>query len=151
AVQMLAHVWEDFKPDRDQTTINQQTRFVDMHHPDGKPDILQQIEHGTLALIAQFRAVGHAIPGIVESHLHQYTHLGDASTESDNLSYDPMPDSLARDGFTSGTLDDGSPCKTKTTPPNYRSIAALGAAIRVLKGFNDSLAQECFDTAVKVW
>ncbi|MFO7445990.1 MAG: glycoside hydrolase family 9 protein [Ignavibacteriaceae bacterium] len=151
AVQMLVHVWEDFKPDRDQTTINQQTRFVDMHHPDGKPDILQQIEHGTLALIAQFRAVGHAIPGIVEAHLHQYTHLGDASTKTDNLIYNPKLDSLESDGFTSGTFDDRWAFTTKTTPLNYGSIAALAAASRVLKGFNDSLAQECFDTAVKVW
>ena len=147
----LVHTWESFGVSRDETTIDQQKRFVEMHHPDGKPDILQQIEHGTLQLLAQHKAVGHAIPGIVEAHLSQYTHLGDAVTKTDNLIYNPKLDSLQSDAFTSGRFDDRWAFTTKTTPLNYGSAAALAAASRALRGYNDSLARECMTIAKHVW
>jgi hypothetical protein len=151
AVLSMVQTWEEFRPERDETTIDQKTRYVDIHHPDGKPDLLQQIEHGTLQLIAQHRAVGHAIPGIVEAHLSQYTHLGDASTKTDNLIYNSKLDSLESDGFTSGTFDDRWAFTSKSTPLNFGSIAALAAASRALRGYNDGLADECLATAKKVW
>lgn len=147
----LVHTWEDFHLTRDQTTINEKTRYVDIHHPDGKPDLLQQIEHGTLALIAQYRSVGHAINGIIEAHLRQYRHLGDASTITDNLIYNPKLDSLQSDGFTSGTFDDRWAFTNKSTPLDYGAIAALAASSRALRGFDDSLADQCLLTAKKVW
>jgi endoglucanase len=67
----LVHAWEQFSPRRDETTINESKRYVNIHVPDGKPDMLQQIEHGTLALIAQYRVFGHAIPGIIAPDLTQ--------------------------------------------------------------------------------
>ncbi len=93
-VQNLVNTWEAFGLDRDQTSIDQTLQYVDIHKPDGKADLLQQIEHGTLALIAQHRAVGHAIHGIVAAHLSQYTHLGDGVTKTDNLIYTPWLDSF---------------------------------------------------------
>jgi endoglucanase len=150
-VMNLVQVWENFGLKRDETTINQKNRFVDIHHPDGKPDLLQQIEHGTLQLLAQFKAVGHAVNGIIASHLHQYTHLGDGSTKTDNLIYNPDLDSLESDGFTSGTFDDRWAFTNKSTALNYGSIAALSAASRALQGYNDELAKECLRTAVSVW
>ena len=147
----LVQVWENFGINRDETSINQKQRGVYIHKPDGKPDILQQIEHGTLQLVAQFNAVGHSINGIVESHLSQYTHLGDGSTKTDNLIYNPKLDSLQSDGFTSGSFDDRWAFTSKTTPLNYGSIAALAASSRALKGFNDTLANQCISIAKKVW
>ncbi|MFH0990245.1 MAG: glycoside hydrolase family 9 protein [bacterium] len=147
----LVYTWEAFKPTRDQTTIDQQRRYVDIHMPDRKPDVLQQIEHGTLALIAQHRSIGHAIPGIIVSSLSQYTHLGDAITITDNLVYAPALKSSSADGLTSSTYDDRWAFTTKSTPLNYGSIAALAAASRVLRGFNDTLAEECLATAIRVW
>ncbi len=44
----MVQTWEAFHPMRDETTIDQQNRYVDIHVPDGKPDLLQQIEQGTL-------------------------------------------------------------------------------------------------------
>jgi hypothetical protein len=81
----LVESWERFGLRRDETLVDQERRYVDIHHPDGEPDIVQQIEHGTLALIAQHRAFGRAIPGIIQPNLHQYHHLGDGSTITDNL------------------------------------------------------------------
>jgi endoglucanase len=132
----LVLTWENFHPKRDETTIDQEKRYVDIHHPDGIPDILQQIEHGTLALIAQYRAVGHAIPGIISSDLSQYTHLGDAVTKTDNII---------------GTPDDRWAFTSKSSALNYGSAAALAAASRALRGYNDKLAEECLTTAKKVW
>jgi len=150
-VSNLVQIWEDFHPMRDETTINEKNRYVDMHHPDGTPDIIQQIEHGTLQLLAQFKSVGHAINGIIAAHLSQYTHLGDGSTKTDNLIYNPELDSLESDGFTSGTFDDRWAFTTKSSSLNYGSIAALAAASRALRGYNDELANECFETAVRIW
>ena len=147
----LVQVWEYYGLMRDQTTIDQNKRYVNIHHPDGKPDLLQQIEHGALQLLAQHKAVGHAINGIVSAHLSQYTHLGDGSTKTDNLIYNPDLDSLESDGFTSGTFDDRWAFTNKSTPLNYGSIAALAAASRALRGFNDELAVECLETAIRVW
>lgn len=147
----LVQTWETFRPKRDETTIDQKIRFVDIHHPDGAPDLLQQIEHGTLALIAQHRAVGHAINGIIEPTLAQYTHLGDGSTITDNLIYNPNLKPHESDGFTSGTFDDRWAFTSKSTPLNYGSAAALAAASRAMRGYNDTLADECLTTAKKVW
>lgn len=147
----LVHTWETFRIERDQTTVDQQRRRVEIHAPDGVPDLLQQIEHGTLALIAQHRAVGHAIPGIVEPDLGQYAHLGDASTKTDNLIYSSTLQPGETDGFTSGTRDDRWAFTSKSTPLNYGSIAGLAAASRALRDYNDELADECLATATRVW
>jgi endoglucanase len=147
----LVQTWEAFHPMRDETTIDQKKRYVDIHHPDGKPDILQQIEHGTLALVAQHRAVGHAIPGIIEHNLSEYTHLGDAITITDNLIYNPKLDSLESNGFESGKFDDRWAFTSKSSALNYGSAAGLAAASRALRGYNDKLADECLSTAKKVW
>ena len=147
----LVQVQELFGPDRDETTIDQKNKYVDIHVPDGKPDLLQQIEHGTLALIAQHRAIGHAIPGIIAPTLSQYTHLGDAVTKTDNLIYNPKLKEDQSDGFTSGKFDDRWAFTTRASALNYGSIAALAASSRVLKEYNSLLAQECLATAERVW
>jgi len=147
----LVQIWENFKLERDETLIDYKTRYVDMHTPDGTPDLLQQIEHGTLALIAQHRAVGHAINGIIVPDLSQYTHLGDALTTTDNLIYNPNLAPNESDGFTSGKFDDRWAFTNKSTALDYGSIAALAAASRALTGYNDALAKECLTTAEKVW
>jgi len=147
----LVLTWENFHPMRDETTIDHEKRYVDIHHPDGIPDILQQIEHGTLALIAQYRALGHAIPGIISSDLSGYTHLGDALTKTDNLIYNPELDSFESNGFESGKFDDRWAFTSKSSALNYGSAAALSAASRALRGYNDKLAKECLTTAKKVW
>lgn len=147
----LVQAWEAFGIDRDETLVDQKMRYVDIHHPDGQPDLLQQIEHGTLALLAQHRAVGHAIPGIVAAHLHTYHHLGDGVTKTDNFIYNPELDSLEVEGNTSGSFDDRWAFTSKSSALNYGSIAALAAAGRALKDYNPTLARECLTVAEKVW
>jgi endoglucanase len=147
----LAELWEEFRPARDETTIDERNRSVEIHRPDGKPDVLQQIEHGVLQLLAQQKAVGHAINGIIAAHLYQYTHLGDASTKTDNLIYNPGLDSTQTDGCASGRFDDRWAFTSRSSALNYGSAAALAAASRALAGFDDSLAHTCFSVALKIW
>jgi endoglucanase len=147
----MVQTWESFHPMRDETSIDQRTRSLEIHHPDGKPDLLQQIEHGALQLVAQQRAVGHAIAGIIESHLYQYRHLGDAVTSTDNLVYNPRLDSLQSDGITSGRFDDRWAFTSRSSALNYGSAAALTAASRALRNYNDTLAIECLSSAKRIW
>jgi endoglucanase len=147
----LVQIWETFRLQRDETTIDQEKRYADIHVPDGIPDLLQQIEHGTLALLAQHKAVGHAIPGIIVPDLSQYTHLGDALSMTDNLVYNPELKGHESDGFTSGRFDDRWAFTSKSTPLNYVSAASLAAVSRVLRGYNDPLSAECLEVAKKVW
>ncbi len=174
-VQALVHAYEEFGIDRDNTTVSQEKKFTQINRPDGEQDMLQQIEHGTLALIAQHRAVGHAIPGIVAGRLYQYPHLGEGSTKTDNRVYnpemdphasertvgemyepstvDPIPaeDVMPDDGTQSGRFDDRWAFTTNTSALNYGSAAALAASSRVLSELNPELAQESLATAQRVW
>jgi hypothetical protein len=150
-VNNLVNVWETFRITRDNTSVDYARKFVDIHVPDGKPDLLQQIEHGTLALVAQHRAVGHAIPGIIVPDISQYTHLGDGLTMTDNLPYDQDLGELDSNGFGSGLFDDRWAFTSRSSALNFGSIAALAAASRALRGFNDELAEESLQIAVRAW
>ncbi len=151
ALLSFVDAWEKLKLDRDQTYIDQAKRYVDIHRPDGKPDLLQQIEHGALNLVAQVKHIGHPVRGIVVPNLHQYHHLGDASTETDNLPYNPRLKPYESDGKSSGTMDDRWAFTTRTASLDYSTTSALAAASRALKGFNDTLAQQCLQSAKKLW
>jgi len=146
-IMSLVATWEEFRPQRDQTLVDQGIRFVDIHRPDGKPDVLQQIEHGALQMAAQHRALGYTVRGIVDGALHRYQHLGDASTQTDNLIYDKSLRPYESDGFRSGTPDDRWVFTEPMPYVNYASIGALAAASRALRGFNDELAADCLALA----
>lgn len=147
----LVQVWERFGIDRDQTLVDREAKYVDIHVPDGKPDILQQIEHGAIALLAQHEAVGHAIPGIIVPDISQYTHLGDALTMTDNLVYDPGLGENESNGYYSGKPDDRWAFTSRSTALNYGSAAALAAASRALGSYDEVFAGKCLETAEKVW
>jgi hypothetical protein len=149
-ISSFVDTWEDFRIDRDQTYIDQKTRYVDIHRPDGMPDILQQIEHGTLNLVAQCENIGHPVQGIIVPNLHQYHHLGDAMTETDNLPYNPNLKPYETDGLSSGTMDDRWAFTTRMPFLDYGTAASLAAASRVLKGFNDDLADRALASAERL-
>jgi len=147
----LVDSWEAFRPTRDTTMVDQAARRTELHVPDGQPDLLQQIRHGTLQLVAQVDAVGHAIHGIVEPDVAQYTHLGDASTKTDGLIHDArLTGREPRDGR-SGVPDDRWAFTSKASALNYGSAAGMAAAARALKGFDDALAAKALATAQKLW
>jgi hypothetical protein len=90
-VQNFVQTWEYFKPQRDQTFVSQEQRYVDLHRPDGTPDILQFIEHGAMNLVAQAEIIGHMAQTLSNSVLYNYHHLGDAASITDGLPYNPEP------------------------------------------------------------
>ncbi len=151
AILSLVDTWENFKPTRDETFVDYATKYVDIHHPDGKPDILQQIKHGTLALVAQVKSIGHPGRGIVVPKLHQYTHLGDAVDETDNLLYDSTLSLYEVKGNSSGTMDDRWFFTNRSAALDYYTAAALAAGNRALKGLDDTLAEQSLFYAKKLW
>ena len=147
----LVQIQETFAPARDMTFIDQETQYVDIHRPDGKSDILQQIEHGVLALVAQIENIGHPVRGIVVGNLYQYHHLGDAASITDNLLYDPSLKPYEIDGIRSGTPDDRWVFTTRSSHMDHSTAASLAAASRVLKDFNPDLSERALNCALKLW
>jgi len=157
----LCLIRELFGVDTDQTTVKQAERLVLLHTPDGIPDIVQQVAHGVLNLLSGYRATAHTahphgFHGIIEATLRQYTHLGDAATMTDNRIYDPAlaPDRIRCDEaghIYSGKNDDRWAFTNHDTALEYLVAAALAASSRVLRGYEDDLADECLRTAVHVW
>jgi endoglucanase len=142
---------EKFGVNSDDTSVDEKARYVQIRRPDGVPDVVQQIEHGVILLLAQYRVIGHAISGIVEPTLEQYTHLGDAASKTDGRIYSERMGPLESDGIYSGVPDDRWAFTTHTTALNYDAVGALAAASRVLRGYDDKMAEECLQTAVSVW
>ncbi len=131
----LALAYECFKLDYDNTTVDQETRVVELLRPDGKPDVLQQIEHGVLSIVGGYRSLGRLYRGIIEPTLSQYVHLGDAATQTDNVE----------------SADDRW-VFTEENPGRELDVAAsLAAASRVLLGYDDALAAECLAIAVELY
>ena len=150
-VVQLAAARERWGLDRDTVSVDDARRQVEIHVPDGVPDLVQQVRHGTLQLIAQFDAVGHAIHGIVEPDVGQYTHLGDAGSKTDRFVYDPRLKPEEQKDGRSGIPDDRWAFTSKATALNYGSIAALAAASRVMTGYDDALAAKARSIAERVW
>ncbi len=142
-VQNFVQTWEYFKPLRDQTFVDQKQRYVDLHRPDGTPDILQFIEHGTLNLLAQAEIIGHMASTLSNSVLDNYHHLGDAVSITDGLPYNPNlgPYEVARDGRSSGVKDDMWAFTNRNPGSDLRAATMFAAASRALKGYNDNLSE----------
>lgn len=141
-VQNLVQTWEYFNPLRDQTFVDQKHRYVDLHRPDGTPDILQFIEHGTLNLVAQAEILGHMAQCLSNSVLDNYHHLGDAASLTDGLLYNPNLGSyeVARDGRSSGVKDGMWAFTSRNPGLDLRAATMFAAASRALKGYNDNLS-----------
>ncbi|HWA85713.1 MAG TPA: glycoside hydrolase family 9 protein [Opitutus sp.] len=150
-IQSLALAYREFHLDYDELTVNETTREVEMHRPDGIPDAVQQVKHGALYILAQFHQIGHAIRGTHEPDLRQYTHLGDGASKTDGRIYDPKLGPNEVKGDYSGKPDDRWIFTTNNPFFQWNAVAALAAAADVLKGWNDAMAKDCLDTAIKAW
>ena len=132
----LALAFEEFGVDYDTTTIDQVKKIAEIHQPDGKNDILQQIEHGLLAVLGPYRAFGRLARGIICNSLRQYVMLGDAAAMTDNISGD----------------DDDRWVFTDNIPMRELMVTAhLAGASRAMRGFNDAIAEEALACAREVY
>jgi len=144
-VQNMVAAWELFHPMRDETFVSEEQRYVDLHRPDGKPDLLQYIEHGVLNLLAQAENIGFMSQTLSNSVLDNYHHLGDAAAITDGLHYDPSLPKYVKsaDGKRSGTPDDMWAFTNRNLNSDINAANMFAAASRVLKGYNDNLAARC--------
>lgn len=168
----LALAWELFRPQWDNTTIDRDARIAEIHRPDGKDDVLQQIEHGVLAIVGGWRSLGRLYRGVQDASLKQYTHLGDAATMTDNevfrgakvgeamrvLAKAAVEGSQAEPGIeglpplgSKGSADDRWVFTEENPARGLGAAAALAAASRVLKGYDDALAEESLGIARELW
>jgi hypothetical protein len=167
----LALAWELFHPDLDNTTIDEDARIAEIHRPDGKPDVLQQIEHGVLTIVGGYNAMGRLYRGIQDASLHQYTFLGDAADMTDNLVFHDTDGQAMRVLADAAVAGDQAEPKIDHLPPlgsagsaddrwvftevNPRrelgTAGALAAASRALKGFDDAMAADCLRIARELW
>ena len=174
----LALTYEEFGIDYDVTFIDQENRHVEIHHPDGKADILQQVEHGVLTMLGGYHSLGSLYRGIIVPSLRQYVHLGDGATQTDNLvfnhpeqkgeaakidglwykkvanrysnTFDPELN-LDKVEVYAPTLDDRL-VFTETNPTRQlHGAAALAAASRVLKEYDPKLSEECLMVAEELY
>jgi hypothetical protein len=150
-IQNLALAYREFNLKYDELTVDETAHEVEMHRPDGVPDTVQQVKHGALLILAQFHNIGHAIRGTHEPDLRQYTQVGDGASKTDGRIYDSTLGPNEMRGDYSGKPDDRWIFTTNNPFFQWQAIAALAAAADVMKGYDDALAKDCLNTAIKAW
>jgi hypothetical protein len=150
-IQSLALAYREFNLKYDELTVDENAREVEMHRPDGVPDTVEQVKHGALLILAQFHNIGHSIRGTHEPDLRQYTQLGDGASKTDGRIYDPKLGPNEVNGDYSGKPDDRWIFSNTNSFFQWNAIAALAAASDTLKGWDDALAKDCLETAIKAW
>jgi endoglucanase len=129
---------------------------VKMHEPDGVPDVVQQVAHGIKYVLAQYDVLG-GYGGTMEFRtLREYTHLGDASSDTDGYIYDPAlgPNEIVeRDGVVySGKPDDRQLFASGfTSNLTGRTSEDIAGAAYVLYDYYPELATKCLETALAIW
>ena len=135
-VYILSQIFEAFNVNYDATAIDQHTLITEIHQPDGKNDLLQQIEHGVLSIVGAYRALGRLYRGIISNDLRQYVLLGDFSAATDNIK---------------GNADDRWVFTENNPTRELTAAAHLACAARVLKGFNDTLSVQALEAAREIF
>lgn len=133
---ILSLIYETFGLEWDATTIDQQKKITEIHQPDGKNDLLQQIEHGALTVIAGWKALGRLYRGIICNSLRQYVLLGDPASMTDNR---------PGNGDDRWVFTENNPGRELTT------AAHLAAVSRALREFNDALSGDALEAARQLW
>jgi len=150
-VQILAYAFEEFNVTYDQTMIDQKNKIVEIHKPDGIPDILQQIEHGVLTIVNGYHSLGRLYRGIISPTLQQYTLLGDASNMTDHKIYSPAFKEGESDKNFSGLKDDNF-IFTEDNPARELYVSGcLATASRVLKNYKPEMSKDCITVAEELW
>ncbi len=177
-IMALAHAYEEFGVDYDETMIDQEHQHVEIHQPDGKPDMLQQIEHGVIWILNFYRKFQTLGVGVIVPTLRQYVHLGDPSTQTDNQVVNPAvaqsraakieglwykkvanryshvfdpEENLHEIEEVIPELDDRLVFVLPNPARQMFVAAGLALAARVLKSYNAELADECLRVAEALW
>jgi hypothetical protein len=147
----LALAWELFHVDYDNTTIDQKNLVTEIHEPDGKPDVLQQLEHGALSVVGGYESLGRLYRGIIEPTLRQYVFLGDGANMTDNVVFDPKKPGTPPPVGLPGSADDRWVFTEENPRRELLTAAGLAATARALKGYNDDLAARSLKAAIAIY
>lgn len=133
----LALAYEEFHVEYDVTTIDQERKVTEIHQPDGKNDILQQIEHGLLSVVGGYKSLGRLYRGIICEDLRQYVLLGDPAN------------------MTPGGVDPGEKSRLVFTEDNpsreLTTAAQLAASARAMRDYDKKLAEETLRVAEELY
>ncbi len=151
SMQLLSLAWEEFRPELDATTIDQAARLVKIHMADGKPDILQQIEHGALTVLGGYENLGRVYRGIIVPTLEQYTMVGVPSNQTNNVNYNKSVKYNGKFENRAGVNDDRQVYTEENPSHEYAAIIGLAASARVLKEYDAKLADRCLKAATGLW
>ena len=132
----LALAYEAFGVDYDVTTIDQAAKVTEIHQPDGKNDILQQIEHGLLSVVGGYKALGRLYRGIISSSLRQYVTLGDTAAMTNNIP---------------GDADDRWVFTEDNPPRQLMTAAWLAASSVAIRDFNPALSVDALTAAQEIY
>ena len=133
---ILALTHEAFGVEWDATAVDEEKKTVEIHQPDGKNDILQQIAHGLLSVVGAYKSLGRLYRGIICSGLRQYVLLGDGSTMTDGVP---------------GNEDDRWVFTEDNPGRELTTAAELAACVRAMRGFDDGLAEDTLRAAVELY
>lgn len=132
----LAVAYEEFNVFWDETTIDQEKQLTEIHRPDGKNDILQQIEHGLINIIGGYKSLGRLYRGIICGDLNQYVLSGDSAATTKKIVGD----------------DDDRWVFTEDNPDReLRTAGELAASARAMRGYNDALSADCLNAAEELF
>ena len=129
---ILSMAYEQFRPEIDVTAIDFHKHVTEIHEPDGRNDILQQIENGALSVTSAYRALERPYRGIITGSVRQYVILGDAAA---------MTDGVPGNGGDRWIYTEDNPSRDRATSADMAAVA------RTLKGYNDTLALQCLEMA----
>lgn len=148
---ILSAAYEEFDVQRDNTLIDQSLRLTEIREPDGKPDILQQIEHGLLSVVGAYQSLGRLYRGIITPTLTQYVMGGDFSGQTDNRIHDPELDELEQVGNRSGLPDDRWVFTENNPAREFDAIANIAASVGPMRDYNPGWAREVLNAAEELW
>lgn len=133
---ILALIFEEFGLYYDSMTVDQKRKITEIHQPDGKNDLLEQLEHGMLSVMGAYRALGRMYRGIIANTVRQYVMLGDPASMTDNIE---------------GTEDDRWVFTEDMPQRELMTAAQIAAASRALRGFNNGLSEESLRAARELY
>ena len=124
-VSSFVATWETFRPQHDQTLVDQ-APALRRHPPAGRQARRAAADRARARCRSQRSTAPSAAwcAGIVDGELHRYHHLGDGSTQTDNLIYDPSLKPYESDG----TAAAARPTTGGSTRTRRRSRTTRGSA-----------------------
>lgn len=148
---ILSAAYEEFDVQHDNTLIDQTLRLVEIREPDGKPDILQQIEHGLLTIVGGYQSLGRLYRGIIVPTLTQYVMGGDFSGQTDNLIYDSELAADQRTATHSGLPDDRWVFTENNPGREFHAIGNIAASVNAMRDYDAQRAEDALTAATELW